>query len=511
MKTRKTYGRIAAAGLCLLLALSLTACGSMDKGMDAEHGNLADVILGGSTILGESQFSSVTGDQGTYLENPFVSAQTQPISTFSADVDTASYGLFRKLVNSGYSLEELKKQSRSFRTEEMVNYFSYDYPLPKEGEVFGHGAEIVPAPWNENTYLMVLGLTTEALAEKGANNLVCLIDVSGSMAAADKLPLLKNAFATLVTFLDERDTVSIVTYSGRETVVLDGVSGDRDEEILTAVRSLLASGSTNGQSGLQKAYELAGKHRLENGNNRIILASDGDLNVGISSPEELKEYVCAKRGEGIYLSVMGFGTGNYRDDTMSALAQNGNGVYYYIDSAAEAERVMGSDLLSTLYTVARDVKLQVRFDPTLVEEYRLIGYENRLLETEDFDDDQKDGGEVGAGHSLTVCYELKLKADALEAAAPESPIGILSIRYQPPEGGDSALREHPLTKEQITSTPSEDAAFVSAVIQTAMLLHDSEYFEREVTVAELLTELTALDLSADWEKQEFVSLLQRLA
>ena len=172
---------------------------------------------------------------------------------------------------------------------------------------------------------------------------------------------------------------------------------------------------------------------------------------------------------------------------------------------------MGSDLLSTLYTVARDVKLQVRFDPTLVEEYRLIGYENRLLETEDFDDDQKDGGEVGAGHSLTVCYELKLKADALEAAAPESPIGTLSIRYQPPEGGDSTLREHPLTKERITSTPSEDAAFVSAVIQTAMLLHDSEYFEREVTVAELLTELTALDLSADWEKQEFVSLLQRLA
>ena len=510
MKTKKTNGLWKVVSCLLLIGLligTLAGCKKAEADMDMDAGGLK----GEDGIFNES--ASGTGellDQSQFFENPFVSTAEQPISTFSADVDTASYGLFRKLVSGGRSLAELQKQSKSFRTEEMVNYFSYDYPAPAEGEVFGHRATVIPSPWNEGTYLMVLGLATEPIREKGANNLVFLIDVSGSMAAEDKLPLLQNAFSTLVSSLDERDTVSIVTYSGKEEVVLDGVSGNRDEEILGAVRALQASGATNGQSGLQKAYELAAKHFKEEGNNRIILASDGDLNVGIRSPEELKSYISTKRNEGIYLSVMGFGVGNYRDDTMSALAQNGNGVYYYIDCASEAENVLGRDLLATLYTVAKDVKLQLRFEADAVSEYRLIGYENRLLETEDFDDDTKDGGEVGAGHSLTVCYELKLHEGATATGEDPAKLATLAMRYQPPKGGDSTLKEIPLTAALITPTPDGDTAFVSVVIRMAMILHQSEYLVKPTTVSDLVTELNGLDLSRDPQKQEFATLLGRL-
>ena len=508
MKTKKNQwlwkGTVCALVIGLL-AGSLMGCAASRDEAVMDGGGIDDI----SGILGEGA-SGTLADQSQFFENPFVSTAERPISTFSADVDTASYGLFRKLVSGGRNLTELQNQSRSFRTEEMVNYFSYDYPTPEAGEVFGHKATVIPSPWNEETYLMVLGLATEPIREKGANNLVFLIDVSGSMASEDKLPLLQTAFSTLVSALDERDTVSIVTYSGNEAVILDGVTGDRDEEILSAVRGLRASGATNGQSGLQKAYELAAKHFLARGNNRIILASDGDLNVGISSPEELKNYISAKRNEGIYLSVMGFGTGNYRDDTMSALAQNGNGVYYYIDCAAEAEKVMGKDLLSTLYTVAKDVKLQISFEPTCVSEYRLIGYENRLLSTEDFNDDTKDGGEVGAGHSLTVCYELKLTEAATAATEEPSKLGTLAMRYQPPAGGDSTLREIPLTAALLTTTPDSDAKFVSVVIRMAMILHKSEYLVKETTVVDLVSELNELDLNDDGEKQEFATLLTKL-
>ena len=510
MKQRRIWKAISCLLLCALLLGMLASCKKAEADCEAGDKGDGENLMAG--ILGESASgSTLLADQSQYFENPFISTSEQPISTFSADVDTASYGLFRKLISSGSDLKALQNQSRSFRTEEMVNYFSYDYPMPEAGEVFGHKATVIPSPWNGETYLMVMGLTTEPIQEKGANNLVFLIDVSGSMASEDKLPLLQNAFGTLVSSLDERDTVSVVTYSGQEAVILDGVSGDRDGEILSAVRALRASGATNGQSGLQKAYELAAKHFLKDGNNRIILASDGDLNVGISSPDELKSYISQKRGEGIYLSVMGFGTGNYRDDTMSALAQNGNGVYYYIDCASEAENVMGRDLLSTLYTVAKDVKLQITFDPIAVSEYRLIGYENRLLNTEDFNDDTRDGGEVGAGHSLTVCYELKLtEAASAKEENPQS-LATLAIRYQPPTGGDSILKEIPLTAELITDTPDDDTKFASVVIRMAMLLHKSDYLVENTTLTTLLEELQTIDLGGDPAKLEFKALLQTLA
>ncbi|MBQ9131467.1 MAG: von Willebrand factor type A domain-containing protein, partial [Clostridia bacterium] len=284
--------------------------------------------------------------EGAVVDNPFIATNEQNVSTFSADVDTASYTYFRKLVaNSRYSWESLKRLGGSFRTEEFVNYFRYDAKTPGEGELFGVESRIVPCPWNGNTVLMRMTLQAAVPENNAGNNLVFLIDVSGSMQSSDKLALLKKAFSYLTDSLTANDVISIVTYSGNERVVLEGCRGDDSQQILSAIRSLSAYGSTNGEAGLTRAYEIAERYRIEGGNNRIIMASDGDLNVGISSQGELTQFVTQKRQTGIYLSVLGFGTGNYRDSKMEALADNGNGVYYYIDGMSEAEKVFGSDLL----------------------------------------------------------------------------------------------------------------------------------------------------------------------
>lgn len=506
----KRFQSILALILCLILLLSLGSC-SQKAETNAYDGNAPAEHMTMSNAMPEA-IGEITTDKQTG-ENPFVNVATSPVSTFSADVDTASYALFRKLVNSDYSLTELKKHAQTdiLRTEEMVNYFDYNYTLPADGEVFGTTASIAQSPWNDSTYLLMLGLATEAPSDKGSNNLVFLIDVSGSMASADKLPLLKNAFSYLVSALDENDTVSIVTYSGKEEVVIQGCAGNKDEEIMNAIHSLKANGSTNGESGLKKAYEIAAERFIKGGNNRIIMASDGDLNVGISSPEELKRYISQKKDEGIFLSVLGFGTGNYRDDTMSALAQNGNGVYYYIDSDREAEKVLGTDLLSTLHTVAKDVKFQLTFDPNYVSEYRLIGYENRLLNTEDFNDDTKDAGEVGAGHTLTVCYELKLAENALTDAGKTADWMKLAMRYKLPEGTDSILKESWLGGALLTDAPSKDFQFVASVIQTAMIVNGSAYNQKQISLAAVLDTLTTLDLTDDQDKSEFKALIEKLA
>ena len=521
MKPKTTLKKLTCLCLSLLLLVSLVACGAksedmgMENAMDMEIGNTPNYQY--SANLGDPSDGVPTEDAGedgtsALRENPFEKTAESPTSTFAADVDTASYTLLRKLAASGYTAEELKRQIQSnpLRTEELVNYFDYSYAAPGEGELFGQTASIVKSPWNEDTYLMVLGLATQVMESKGANNLVFLIDVSGSMASADKLPLLQNAFGTLVSALDERDTVSIVTYSGKESVVLEGCPGDRDEQIMAAINSLKASGSTNGESGLRMAYELAAEYKNSDGNNRIILASDGDLNVGISSPEELKTYISEKRDEGIFLSVLGFGTGNYRDDTMSALAQNGNGVYYYIDCAREAEKVLGTDLLATLYTVGKDVKLQLTFDATYVSEYRLIGYENRMLATEDFNDDEKDGGEVGAGHTLTVCYELKLTDQATGDGGSTADWMTLAIRYKKPDETDSNLTETKLGGSLLTDTPSADTQFVAAVIETAMILNGSAYNAAAVDLETVYGQLAALELGDDADKVEFRAMIEKL-
>lgn len=495
--------------LVLAVTFSLACLAGCAMKNAADGGtNMAPSYVGGTPELGTADVGEGDYEYGDIIENAFIKTAEEPVSTFSADVDTASYSYFRKLVNSGYNLEELiATAGKSIRTEEMINYFDYDYVGPAAGELFGKNVQISACPWNDSAVLMTLGLKTEEIKISADNNLIFLIDVSGSMESTDKLPLLKKAFETLVSHLDEGDRISIVTYSGREAVVLEGCSGSKKEKIMKAVNDLKAKGSTNGEAGLQKAYALAEKYYIAGGNNRIIMASDGDLNVGISSADELKAYVSQKRDSGVYLSVLGFGTGNYKDDRMEALADNGNGVYYYIDGEAEAEKVMGSDIFSTLYTVGRDVKLQLTFNPEQVDSYRLVGYENRLLNKEDFADDTKDAGDVGAGHAVTVCYELILKDGARESDAEWM---TLAVRYKLPNEEKSELREYKIGKGDYTDTPNKDFKFISSVVELSMLLHKSKYLP-EGALAGVIDDLAKLDLSADAEKAEFLTLVRKLS
>ncbi len=444
-----------------------------------------------------------------FMENPFVNTEENNVSTLSADVDTASYTYFRKLVNSGYDWGELMRYAASsLRTEEFLNYFKYTANQPGNGELFSVNSSIYPCPWNTNSVLFSMTLQAADAIPAEGNNLVFLIDVSGSMMSRDKLPLLKTAFSYLTDQLNENDIISIVTYSGKEAVVLDGCSGNKKETILSAINSLNASGSTNGEAGLQKAYELAEKHMIEGGNNRIIMASDGDLNVGISTQEELKNFITEKRDAGIFLSVLGFGTGNYRDAKMETLADNGNGVYLYVDGESEAEKIFSTDLLANLYTVAKDVKMQITFDKTYVSSFRLIGYENRTLNEEDFTDDTKDAGEVGAGHQITVCYELCLT----EAAMTEDAMWLdFAVNYKLPNESTSVIPNlYNIGYGDYTATPDADRAFMIAVIETCMLLHESQYLPTDFDLGDILEQLNALDLSDYPERAEFRDLLTKL-
>lgn len=490
--------------LTIILALclvSLPLAGCAAKGNEGAPENLhpSEDRLPNGGVMAENDPNAPT-----FLENPFIATQEEPVSTFSADVDTASYSYFRKLVNSGYSWELLAQSAAAFRTEEFINYFKYEANAPQNGELFGVKAEIVPTDWNEETVLLRLTLQAEEAIPEGGNNLVFLIDVSGSMSSTDKLPLLKKSFAYLCDQLTPEDRVSIVTYSGKEEILLQGCPGNQKERILQAINQLKASGSTNGEAGLREAYRLAEEYRIESGNNRIIMASDGDLNVGISSEAELQAFVEEKRNSGIYLSVLGFGTGNYRDSKMETLADHGNGVYYYIDGESEAEKIFCTELLSTLYTVAKDVKLQITFDSAAVSSYRLIGYENRLLDKEDFTDDKKDAGDVGAGHQVTVCYELTLT----KASEEMENWMTLAVAYKRPNETASQVNEYQIGKASCGEM-TEDLQFITALIETAMLLHNSAY-AGDITLAGVAETLSATDLSSYPDRAEFYSLLQKL-
>lgn len=432
-----------------------------------------------------------TEEYNAVRENGFRSVLTSPLSTFAADVDTASYANVRRMLEWGYRADEIP--AGAVRAEEMLNYFSYDYEGPKGREPFGVNAEIASCPWNEDHKLLMLGLQTEEIdfSEAPDTNLVFLIDVSGSMDEDNKLPLLVKSFSMLVDELGEKDRVSIVTYASGNEIVLEGVKGSRKEKIIDALEGLTASGSTNGGQAIIDAYDLAEEFYIEGGNNRVILATDGDFNVGVTSEGELERLIRKEKEKGIFLSVLGFGMGNYSDARMETLADNGNGNYAYIDTEKEAKKVLVEELGANMFTVAKDVKLQIEFNPEFVAEYRQIGYENRGMAAEDFDDDTKDGGEIGAGHSVTVLYEIvpadKESASGRKLKYQESGIRreaetsgewfTLSVRYKEPDGEESALLEYPVGEEALTERPSEDMVFAGAVAEFAMILNDSEYLE----------------------------------
>lgn len=504
------------------VAAALVGCGSSEKGYDAAMPG-ADLYYSNKANTQantDKTGANTASDSEKFVENPFVDTSVQNISTFSADVDTASYALFRKTVTGWQSQKAnaqtirsaLEKSAASFRTEEFLNYFRYDAAAPGENELFGTTVGILPCPWNTKNQLLRLTLQAPAATPSGGNNLVFLIDVSGSMSGSDKLPLLKTAFSYLVEQLTDRDRVSIVTYSGKEEVLLQGCSGSDKQTILNAVNSLEAHGATNGEDGLKKAYQIAADWKIADGNNRIIMASDGDLNVGISSAEELTAFVEGKRDEGIFLSVLGFGTGNYRDRNMEALADNGNGVYYYIDGESEARKVFGTDLISTLYTVAKDVKLQLVFDPTYIAAYRQIGYENRQLDESDFTDDTKDAGEVGAGHQVTVFYELVLTEQAVRSDAPADAAWMtLKVRYKDPDALTSKEDPETVIGAANRVKTDSDTEFMLCVIELTMLLHDSAYLPEDVTYASVYAKLSELDLDSHADRAEFRALVKAIA
>ena len=430
-----------------------------------------------------------TEEYAALEEQGFVSAATRPLSTVSADVDTASYANLRRMLRDGWTAAEI--DTGAVRIEEMLNYFDYDYAAPAGNDLFGVTVHVGDCPWNDQTKLVTLGFATApedaAIAERGSN-LVFLIDVSGSMDSADKLGLLKDAFGELVSHLGRNDRVSIVTYASGEEVVLEGARGDQGGKIMRAINRLRAEGSTNGEAGLQKAYEVARRNYIEGGVNRIVMASDGDLNVGMSSESDLHDYVDQQRKTGVYLSVLGFGSGNYRDNKMETLADHGNGSYHYIDCIDEAERVLGERLMANLVPLADDVKVQVEFNPATVKGYRLIGYENRAMADEDFRDDERDAGDVGAGAQFTVAYEVALVGSSQEVGQSELKYGegatdaahggewlTATIRYQPADGSDVREQTQVVGEGDARRNPGSDWNLQAAVIELGMLLRGSEH------------------------------------
>ena len=455
-------------------------------------------------------------------ENTFMDAVSSPLSTFSADVDTASYANLRRMINDGYSQYDIPQGA--IRTEELVNYFNYDYKDPRGGDAFAVNASIIDCPWNSQTKLVNLGIKARELCDTKnvPSNIVFLIDVSGSMEDYDKLPLLQMGFDMLADDLDENDRVSIVTYASSSDVVIAGVPGNEHTKIKRAINSLTASGSTNGGEGIKTAYRLAEKYFIKGGNNRVIMATDGDLNVGITSEDELEELISRKKEGGVFLSVLGFGTGNYNEATLETLADKGNGNYSYIDGLSEAKKVLVDEFGSTLFTVAKDVKFQIEFNPKYVSEYRQIGYENRQMAAKDFNDDTKDGGEIGSGHAVTVMYEIKLNEDCdgqqenlryqntdLSDLAKDSDEWMMvSVRYKDPDSDDSRLMTFPISKQCYTKHPNCDTLFAAYVAECGMILNNSEYIN-DLTISDVSGQIRGLSLDDEY-KEEFAQLIKQL-
>ena len=447
-------------------------------------------------------------------ENGYKSVMEDPLSTFSVDVDTASYGNIRRMIRAGGSIP-----ADAVRIEELINYFDYDYPQPKDGEPFAVTTEYGDCPWNEEHRLLMIGLQAKEIdfEDRPASNFVFLLDVSGSMYADDKLPLVQKAFAMLAENLTANDRVSIVTYAGYESVVLDGVSGSEKAKIVAALEDLEAGGSTAGEAGIQKAYALAEKNFIPGGNNRVILATDGDLNVGISSESGLTRLIKEKKKSGVHLSVLGVGTGNIKDNKMEAMADNGDGNYNYLDSLYEAKKVLVDEMGGTLITVAKDVKIQVEFNPQYVSGYRLVGYENRLLRNEDFHNDKVDAGEIGAGHTVTALYEIipgKGGGQTLKYQQAGEPVGstellTVSLRYKAPNGDTSKLMEHPVEADSYHQEMSDNLQFASAVAEFGMVLRDSE--NKGKASLEHVMELAEPCVKADSDgyRKEFLQLVQQ--
>jgi Ca-activated chloride channel homolog len=539
-----TYRR-ATPVLLLACTLAVAACAN-------ERTRSAETAVSGAVRVEAPAPTTVTADEGTYayepvhgadaavgqprmsggdfnreeyahiVENEFRDVALNPLSTFSIDVDVASYANVRRFLGEGRL-----PPPDAVRIEELVNYFDYDYPDPAGEHPFAIVTEVSEAPWNPRHRLVHVGLQGRRMEERELPpaNLVFLIDVSGSMDEPNKLPLVQQSLRLLVERLREEDRVSIVVYAGAAGLVLDPTPGHRREEILDAIERLEAGGSTAGGEGIRLAYQTAREAFIRGGNNRVVLATDGDFNVGVSSEGELVRMIERERQDGIFLTVLGFGTGNYQDAKMEALADHGNGNYAYIDGLGEARKVLVGEMGGTLLAIAKDVKVQVEFNPARVKAYRLIGYENRVLAAEDFNDDRKDAGELGAGHSVTALYEV-VPAGAETPVRGTDPLRYqevrprrgaqdsgelltVKLRYKRPDGETSRLLERAVPDRSVAlERASADFRFAAAVAEWGLLLRDSR-FKGGASYGEVLS-LARGALSGDREghRGEFVRLVE---
>lgn len=428
-----------------------------------------------------------TEDYDNIVENRFLKTSVNPLSTFSIDVDGASYSNVRRFLQNGQL-----PPAGAVRVEELINYFHYDYPQPKDDAPFSINTEMAECPWNNKNKLVMIGLQGRKISVDNlpASNIVFLIDVSGSMEDENKLPLVKSSIKLLIEQLREEDRVSMVVYAGNAGLVLPSTSGAQKQKIRDAVDRLEAGGSTAGGAGIQLAYKVARENFLKQGNNRVILCTDGDFNVGVSSDASLVQLIEKERESGVFLTVLGYGMGNYKDNKMQQLADRGNGNHAYIDNLNEAKKVLVNEFGGTLFTIAKDVKLQIEFNPTKVQAYRLIGYENRLLNKEDFNNDKKDAGDIGSGHTVTALYELipvGVESDFIEDVDPlkyskagKATLGDndemmnIKFRYKQPDGVKSMLLEHAVKNDKVVKT-SDNFRFVAAVAEFGMLLNNSAF------------------------------------
>lgn len=467
-----------------------------------------------------TQFNTEEYDR--IVENEFKDVVQNPLSTFSIDVDTASYSNMRRYIQGN----QLPPKD-AVRIEEMINYFTYDYPQPSAEHPFSITTEISGCPWNKEHKLIHIGLQGKKLDYKDLKpcNLVFLVDSSGSMSDANKLPLLKQALKMLVETLDDRDKVAIVAYAGSAGLILPSTPASKKEEIVAALDMLESGGSTAGGEGILLAYKVAKENLIADGNNRVILCTDGDFNVGVSSTGDLVGIIEEKRKDDIYLTICGFGMGNYKDGRMEQISNAGNGNYFYIDNIHEAKKVFVTEMRATLFTIAKDVKIQIEFNPTKVKAYRLVGYENRVLANEDFDNDKKDAGELGAGHTVTALYEiipigseetvnkaanLKYQETKIKTGAEGSKeLMTVKLRYKPPKEETSKLIEHPVIDRGVSIfDTSENFRFSVAVAGFGMLLRDSK-FKGNLTY-DAIIELAKAAKGQDVEgyRSEFIRLVE---
>jgi Ca-activated chloride channel family protein len=510
-----------ALGLASVLALGMAAGCGADYAEGTYGGNNGDYYESGNNGYQTQADAGTTADaSGTpeeqdedyqegenyqeWVENDFIDTSTENTSTFAVDVDNGSYTVMRRDINSNNL-----PVPEGVRVEEYVNFFKYDYAQPREDMPFSINLEVAPSKFGEEgTQLLHIGLQGKQMSieDMAPSNLVFLIDVSGSMSSGDKLAWVKESLYTLVDNLREQDSVGIVVYAGRDAVVLQPTPGSNKAQIRNAIEQLSSGGSTNGEAGIDRAYALAEQAKIEGGNNRVILMTDGDFNVGRTG-DDLVDFVESKREKHITLTTVGFGRGNYNDASMEAFARKANGNYFYIDKLDEAARIFGRDLPSTLEVIAADVKVQVEFDSNTVERYRLIGYENRLLDNEDFDDDTKDAGEVGPGHTVTAVYELEMQSQ-LDA---ESFLSTVRLRYKDQFGDDSKLIERGIKASQMVETfeaASTDFRFSAAVTEYAEILRESKHSEG-ARFDDVISVATASAPSTDTEKLEFIELVRK--